>query len=951
MDEKLDRDESVTPGPGPLLTTKLYIPPLRPNRVPRPRLIDRLNQGLPLGHRLTLISAPAGFGKTTLLSEWVHHLKDEGGMIKGESPASIHPSSFILHPSKVAWLSLDEGDNDPVRFWTYFITALQTVQTGIGQSALAALKSPQPPSTAPASRSAVEWIESVLTALINELAVHRQRRPYILVLDDHHLIKTQLIHQTLTFLLDHLPPPPVGLHLVIAGRADPPLPLPRLRARDQLTELRAPDLRFTPDETAAFLNQVMNLGLSANDVAALEARTEGWIAGLQLAALSMQDRTDVSGFIAAFTGSNRYILDYLVEEVLRQQPEDVQRFLLQTSILDRMTGPLSDALTGRTGGQVMLERLEQANLFIVPLAQDRTWYRYHHLFAQFLRSRLRQAPTPSPAVSDLHGRASEWYEAHGLLAEAVKHALAGQNFERAAHLIEQTARQTVMGGEASTLLGWLEALPGEIIRSRPSLCLAQGWALVIAGQSDTAEPYVQAALQAASTTDAQIRGEAAAIRSLVAVLKSAPQAIELAHQALEHLPADDLFLRSLVALNLGLAHDMRGDITAAGQAYSEASASGQAAGNILVHLMAIVQLADLKVLQGKLHEAATIYRQAIQLATEPGKRLPIVATAHLSMGRLLYEWNDLDGATHHLTTCIELGQQWESTDISATGFVYLAHVRQAQADTAGAQALIRQAEQALQGDILSLPTISVARAYQVRLWLRQGNTEAATRLCSSAIWAEEYQARQSGVSGYLAQIEGATRVRVLMAQGKPELAIGLLDSLLQAAEAAGQTGYVIELLVLQALVLEAQGQSPQAITTLHRALTLAAPADYVRTFVDEGASMAILLNRMKNEGGRMKEYVGKLLAAFTPAVRRPVQQSYPVQQPLIEFLSKRELEVLRLIAAGLSNREIAQELVITVGTVKRHVHHIYGKLEVHSRTQALAKARELGLLAKDAWPL
>ena len=914
----------------PLLTTKLYIPPVRPELVSRPRLIEQLNAGL---HRkFTLISAPAGFGKTTLLSEWVQ---------QSERPT--------------AWLSLDEGDNDPVRFWTYFITALQTVQTDIGESALAALESPQPPS-----------FESVLTALINELTVapqgDHQGRPYMLILDDYHLIEVQPIHQALTFLLDHLPPPSVGLHLVIASRTDPPLPLPRLRARDQLTELRAADLRFTPDETAAFLNQVMNLGLSANDVATLEARTEGWIAGLQLAALSMQGRADVSEFITSFTGSNRYVLDYLVEEVLRRQPEDVQRFLLHTSILDRMTGSLCDALTGRADGQTMLEMLEQANLFIVPLDQDRTWYRYHRLFAEFLRSRLRQPP-PLPLsltaeikeeMSDLHCRASEWYERHGLLAEAVKHALDARDVERAARLIEQAVRQTLMRGEASTLLGWLEALPNRVIRSRPYLCLAHAWALVIAGQPDAAEQCAQEAIQAASAGEAEIQGEAAAVRTLIAALRSdVPCTIEFAHQALEHLPADDLFLRGLVALNLGLAYDMHGNMTAASQAYSEAKAIGQAAGNTLVSLMAITQLADLKVLQGKLHEAADMYQQAIRLATEPGKQLPVAGMAYAAMGRLLYERNDLDAATRCLTTCVELGQQWEIPDILVAGSVYLAQVRQAQGDEDSARDLIQQAEQAMQGHIISPPTVGVAKAYQARLWVRQGNTEAAAR------WAQDYQARPSDVPSYLRQIEGTTWARVLMAQGKPEAVTSLLDPLLQAAEAAGQTGNMVELLTLQALALEAQGESAQAITTFHRTLMLAEPEGYVRIFIDEGTPMRELM-RQAAARGIAADYVGKLLAALEKETKDERRTTKPLpsslvpstssgqalgpSSSLVEPLSERELEVLRLLTTHLSSTEIADELVISANTVRSHIKSIYSKLNVHSRMDAVQRARELELL-------
>jgi LuxR family maltose regulon positive regulatory protein len=915
-----------------LLVTKLYIPPASHNLVSRPRLTARMNDGL--RRTLTLVSAPAGFGKTTLLSEWIHTLTSISSSTgRGETGV------------RAAWVSLDSGDNDPARFWAYFIAALETLQSGIGESAMALLQSsPTPP------------VEMFLTSLINAVAAISQ--DFVLILDDYHVIESQVVHDAVAFLLDHLPP---AMHLIIASRADPPLPLPRLRARGQLVELRAADLRFTPDEAAAFLNQVMSLGLTSEHIATLESRTEGWIAGLQLAALSMRGREDISGFLAAFAGSQHYILDYLVEEVLQRQPEGIQTFLLRTSILDRMTGPLCDAVLGEvspTSGQETLDYLEHANLFIIPLDDRRQWYRYHHLFGEFLRSRLKQVQPE--LVARLHRRAAEWYEQgaaslgdKGLAIDAIRHALEATDFERAARLIEQHARETLMRGETSTLQGWLRALPESMVHARPYLGLAHAWCLVVDGQLSAAEPYLQEAVRLAAPADIKIQGEAAALNAFIATLRGdVPHAIEFARQALECLPADDLFLRGMAALNLGMAYDISEDIAAASQAYTEAQAIGQAAGNSLLSLMAMVQLADLKSQQGQLRAAGDLYQQAIRLASGPGKQLPFTGVAYASLGRLLYEWNDLDDAAQCLTTCVDLGRQWVSADMRLVGAVGLAQVRQAQGNVESAQALSREAEQAMRhGQVVSPPTIGVARAYQARLWLRQGAIEAA------AHWADEHRAHPgdtSGYPGYLRHIEGASRARVLMAQGQMKPAADLLESLLRAAESAGQMGHVIELMALRALVFQSMGDSGRAAATLTQALRLAEPESYVRTFVDEGEPMRALLEKMEIRDWRLKAYVQRLLASFelsrisTSNFQPPISNlQSPIsnlQSPASNLLSEREREVLRLIADGLSNREIAAQLVVAVSTVKTHINNVYAKLGVRSRTQAAARARELDLL-------
>ena len=884
----------------PLLTTKLYIPPVRPELVSRPRLIERLNAGLLHKRKLTLISAPAGFGKTTLLSEWTRGC---------ERP--------------IAWVSLDKDDNDPTRFWGYFVAALQTVRARIGKAALALLHSPQPPP-----------IEAILTTLINEITGIPDG--FALVLDDYHVIEAQPIHDALAFLLDHLPP---QIYLVIATRADPPLPLSRLRGRGQLIELRTADLRFTPDEAAAFLNQVMGLRLPAEDVAALEARTEGWIVGLQMAALAMQGQGTerIASFVAAFAGSHRYILDYLTDEVLLQQPESVQTFLLQTAILDRLTAPLCDAVTERSDGQTMLERLEAANLFIVPLDDERRWYRYHHLFANLLRRRLsRTQPDLLPA---LHLQASDWYEKTGLVGEAVSHALAAEDVERAARLVEGRALAMIFLGELTTLVGLLDALPDEVVRSRPWLCIAHAWALVFAGLLDAVELRLKGAETTLDTFgDARraegrhIAGHIAAIRAYIAALRGdMSRAAEFTREALEQLPEEDLAVRGLSAGLLGTVLRWSGDLVAAAQALARAIAITQAASDSHAAVEALYNLAAVQFAQGQLHKTVATCRDALLLADEyierGGRRLPIVAPGYYLMSQVLREWNDLEGALRHAREAIELCEQWGWPEGLAFGYLRLARALQAVGDADGAHEAIRKARQAASG--LSPWFGAHMAAHQARLWLAQGNLTPASH------WAQESGLSADDELNYQYMGEYSVLARVLIAQVRLDEASRLLARLLEMTEAAGAMSYVIETLVLQALALQAQGKDDQALTVLERALSFAEPEGYVRTFIDKGAPMAALLRTAASRGIAL-DYVSKLLAAFG-------EVAFP-SAPLVEPLSERELEVLRLLAAGLSNREIAAELFLAVGTVKKYTSNIYGKLNVHKRTQAVARARELGLL-------
>jgi LuxR family maltose regulon positive regulatory protein len=921
----------------PILATKLYIPPPQPNVVLRPRLTGRLNEGLRLGRKLTLVSAPAGFGKTTLLSSWIHQLQTG---LTNDAPIA-NPKSKI--DNQIAWLSLDAGDNDPARFLTYLVAALRRVTPDLGAGALGMLQSPQPPPT-----------ESVLTLLLNEITTLPDHT--ILVLDDYHLIESPAVDQALTFLLQHLPP---SLHLVIATREDPQLPLARLRARGQLTELRVTDLRFTRSEAAGFLNQVMNLDLSAQNVAALKARTEGWIAGLQLAALSMQGRDDATGFIKSFTGSHRFVLDYLVEEVLHRQPAGIQNFLLCTSILDRLCAPLCDAVcppaarprdvaphdVGPASGQATLEYLERTNLFIVPLDDQRRWYRYHHLFAGFLRQRLHQRHPDR--VTHLHLRASQWYAENGLEIEAFQHAVAADDVERAARLIAGEGMPLQFRGAVLPVLNWLASLPSSVLDARPSLWVMYASALSMAGQLTAVEPKLQAAeaalqnaglvvssaegpvLSPAEGADDHTRnliGHIAAIRALLAATRYQPETIIAQSQrALEYLHPDNLPVRTATIWKMGIAYHLQGDRPAARQAYSEAMSVSEASGNTIIHIAAATGLGNVQELDNQLHQAARTYRRVLQLAGDP--LLPGAAEAYLGLARTSYQWNDLHAAQEHGQQSLQLSQLMENTGQTIACQVFLARLKLAQGDVTGAGAILDQADQLVRQHnfVQRLPEIVAARVLAL---IHQDDLAAAAHL------AETHQLPLS-------------QARVHLARGDPSAALAILGPLRQQMEHRGWQDEVLKVLVLQAVARHAQGEQDQALQRLDEALALAQPDGIIRLFLDAGPPVAQLLS-VAAARGLMPDYVGQLLAAFQARhedkTGEPVPPPTPAAQPLIEPLSPRELEVLQLVAQGLSNREIAQRLFIAVNTVKGHNRNIYGKLGVNRRTEAVARARELSLL-------
>lgn len=878
----------------PILATKLYVPPSRPKIVLRPHLIRQLNDGL--YRKLTLISAPAGFGKTTLLSEWV--------MVCGR---------------QVAWLSLDTEDNDPSRFLTYFIAALQRINGDIAKGILVALQSPQPPP-----------IESMLTPLLNEIAAVAGN--FVFVLDDYHVIDAKVVDHAINFFIEHQPP---QMHLVITTREDPNLFLSRLRARDQLTELRVTDMRFTPSEAAEFLNQVMGLNLAIEDIASLEARTEGWIAGLQLAAIALQgpmhEHIDASSFIKSFSGSHHFVMDYLLQEVLGQQSESVQTFLLSTSILDRMCGPLCDAvlLDPAVSGQEILEYLERVNLFIVPLDNDRRWYRYHHLFADLLRQRLQQSNTGDAKshINELHIHASQWYEDNGLEIEAFHHAAAGNDIDRTQRLIEGKGILLHDRGVVTAILKWLESLPETVLNDRPWLWWKYGSLLLANGQTTGVEEKMQAAeaaLQVAETNDKtrNLIGQIAAARATVALTRYQVEAMFMqAHRALEYLDADNLPYRATANWALGYAYLFQGDRPAARQALTEAISMSETCGDIFTTILAGIGLGNVHEGENQLQLAAETYRRVLQLAGD--QPLQIISEAHLGLARVLYEWNDLDAAEQHGQQSLHLSRQYEKViDRFILSEIFLARLKLTQGDGAAALAILAGAEQsARQPNFMHrIPEVVAA---QVLTLLHLGDLTAATQL----IQTHELPIIQA---------------RIHLAQEDTSTALAMLEPLRGQMDARGWADERLKVLVLQAIAFHAHGQKDRAVQQLTDALTFAEPGGFVRIFVDEGPRMALLLSEVAARGVKL-DYVNKLLAVFEPQ-KGQNKPDPPSDGTLIEPLSQRELEVLQLIAEGLSNDEISQRLFLALSTVKGHNRIIFGKLQVQRRTEAVARARELGLL-------
>lgn len=899
-----------------ILTTKLTPPRPRPRGVHRPRLIARLCGRAE--RTLTLLSAPAGFGKTTLLADWLQGAPN------------------------VAWLTLDDTDNDPVRFWTCVIAALQSARPELGRAAARLLQ--RAGAVGPAARVP---LHAMLNLLINEIAGNEV--PLVLVFDDYHVIGTPKIHEGMAYLLDHLPR---TMHVAIATRADPALPLGRLRARNEIVELRAADLAFTPEEAAAFLNETMVLGLSADDVAALAARTEGWIAGLQMAALALeptQRGADEAALVRGLARTERTILDYLTDEVLAQQAPEVESFLLRTSILDRLTAPLCDALLEGTPRRAtaaeLLQVLERTNLFIEPLDATLTWYRIHPLFADMLRKRL--AARQPELIRELHCRAAAWWADHGNVTEAIDHALAGADYAHAAALVTATIETTLNRSEHRMALRWLSALPEDVIRTHPDLCVYHAWTLLLEGQAPE-----QVALRLAQAREAEpvdeIKGATATIEALLAVYRGdLSGSLRRAESALGLLPAHATFLRTVAADVQGIAHLSLGDLPAAEADFAGIVEIAQAAGNTMMGVAALCNLAGVQIVRGQLHAASQTYRQALIMSTERGQRLPVAARALLGLGEVAREWNDLDTAKVHLSEALMLCERYGEIGNLVCALT-LARVRWAQGQLGAAHALVDRAEAIAAASRATQIDDRLVAASRARLWIAEGRLDEAAGWAQSVGTAAPWRESSNASDYNVYEAEHAILVRLALARGQADEALSELALLIETAERSHRTRRLIELLILQALAQAWQGPNGAAAAdaTLQRALALAEPEGYRRTFIDEGPALRDLLARVP-EASEMWAYAQELLVALpAETTGAPIAPARPGLQPPVEPLSEREMEVLELIAAGHTNREIGDALYIALDTVKGHTREIYGKLDVHSRTQAVAKARALGLLPR-----
>jgi len=916
----------------PVLGTKLHVPSMRRRLVPRPRLTDRLRAEPTAMPRLVLVSAPAGFGKTTLIAQWLAPRERGGG--EGE-PAGPAP--------RVAWLSLDAGDSELRRFVTHLVAAIQAASPQAGAEALALLES---------DRGLP--VEAVLVSLVNDL--DGLAGPTVLALDDYHVIDAPDIHESVTFLLDHLPP---QVTVAITTRADPPLPLARLRGRGELLELRAADLRFTTGEADTFLNHVMGLDLDPAHTAALEHRTEGWAAGLQLAALSARghtgsgDTAGVAGFVDAFTGSHRFVLDYLVEEVLSSQPGDVRGFLLGTSVLQQLTGALCDALTGRDDGREMLEMLERGNLFVIPLDDQRQWYRYHHLFADALRARLlAQHPDRVPG---LHQAASRWHAEHGLLADAVSHAIAGGDPGRAAGLVELALADLRKHRQDRTLREWLRALPDDIVRGRPLLAAFLAWVRLSEGDLDGAQAWLddaERALQAGRSADMPaIPGSLAdAARARHDELRTLPATIAAyrasvaqargdidgtvahARRALELAGPDDHLARGAAAGFLGLAAWASGDPGAAVDTFGTAVASLRAAGNVADELGATVVLAGMWLARGRPAEARRLYERALAVAERHGTVssntvLSTTGDLHTGLADMLREQGDLDAAGNHLQVARELGDRASLLENRHRWYTAMAGVLQARGDLDGAVRMLDDAEREYLPGFF--PDVRPIPAVRARVRIAQG------RLADAWDWAREQHVTAADPPAYLAEFNQLTLARLLIGQYRADRdqagldqALALLDRVLGAAQAAGRAGSIVEARMVRALARHAAGDTEAAIPDLAAALADGVPAGYTRLFLDEGPPMDELL--------RAAGYADLALRAADPG---------PGAGPSgEEGLSDRELEVLRLLATELTGPEIARHLFVSVNTLRTHTKHIFTKLDVNTRQAAVRRGTELGLL-------
>jgi len=895
-----------------LLTTKLRMPPLRSDIVHRAQLVSSVNSKL--NSRFVLVSAPAGYGKTTLLVEFLTEYKYQA-----------------------AWLTLDSGDNDPVRFFTYLISSVQNVAPQIGKAAIDLFRSAQ---------LQLSGVEPILIDLLNELS-SLQDNLYI-ILDDYHVIENSAIHSALVFMIEHLPP---TVHLVLATRISPPMPLARWRLRGQMEEINVSDLEFTHEEATALFTKVIKISLSSDDISALKSRTEGWIAGLQMAALSLRDRKDASRFIQTFSGTQRYIMDYMLEEVLSVQQENMQEFLLQTSILEHLNGPVCEYITGHKNAQNILQELEKSNMFIIPLDDRREWYRYHNLFTDLLRSHLKR--TQPETMVTLHHKAAEWYERNGMVDDAVHHMLVLGDYEHLVHLVEQNALSVLSRGEIETVQRWIRLIPYELVLNHPFLCILQAWIFVLSGQADNVEPLLAHAEMGIGASippgvARDMRGTIAATRAFTA-LAAGNMASAVCHALMadELLGKENYGMRVSIQFVLGSQHWLDGDIVKAEEAFTRMSELGRKVNSIWTISDANSELGVCLKIAGKLRQAAQLYRETMELAFEKdAHRFGMIAKIDVGLSDVLREWNDLESAQKLITDAIDRMKWWKVPSNLVIAYIYLGRILRTQGDLEGAYEVLQEAEQLKQRLAVFAPLPAMIEAERVKLWLKQGNLIAAES------WAQKNYPSEGSTSNEQ-KFKLIAVSRVLIALGKTKEAVDLLIRLACDAEQRGRTGELIEIMVLQALALRAENDVSNATDVLEKCLMLAEPEGYVRVFVDESAPMVELLLaiRKRQLAGKgvtsiNKRYINRILEAFTVLElgKDTLKKDAPTAYRLLEPLSSRELEVLRLIANGLTNKEISEKLFVTIGTVKAHTANIFRKLDVNNRTQAAALARDLQLL-------
>jgi LuxR family maltose regulon positive regulatory protein len=897
----------------PLLATKLFIPPPAESLVLRPRLLEKLADSLRPGCRLTLVSAPAGYGKTTLVSNWITSLK-----ALEDRPAPL-----------VTWLSLDDGDNDPIVFWSYIVSALQVQKKAIGKQSLTLLQSPQPPNR-----------ETILSLLVNDLV--KIPGDLFLILEDFHFIRTPAIHQSLSFLIDHAPP---QFHVFILSRTDPPLPLALLRGRMQLLEVRQTDLRFTNEEAAAYLNERMNLSLPGADVDALNSKTEGWAAGIQMAGISLQGRENPSKFIRTFSGSNRFILDYLTDEILERQPSDIQTFLLYTSILDKLSASLCDAvIAGLSNAQVLLEQLEKNNLFLVPLDQERQWYRYHHLFSEILRLKLtRSFPE---MVTVLQKRAAKWFETNDMLEEAVFYTHAAKDDDGLMHLLERNVGPMRKKGRGIVLRGWANLLPEEVVFNRPWLCILSAWAHISRSELAESEPYLERAEQLvkeekSNAAAREMLGTISALRTEIMITcGDISGTIKMAQRAIELLDPSNVGNLASVYYSLGRAYYASGDLNSADQVWSDFLHFQLKAGIYGIYAIITGYQGTILAIQGKFQEAIRLYRQAIDYMVANGiEHFYISGYPYGGLGLMLYRENDLEEAEKLIDEDLRQNRLWGNPNAISMGLSNRMCVRIARGNLDGALADMRECEQINRGYKPYFDVTGTFLASQVHYFLAKGDILTARQLM------DENKVRSDEPLSFQREQDHISLSRVLIAQGKPAEADNLLFRLAESARGGGRFGRLIEILSLRAIALQALNRTSEAMQLLEAGLALAEPEGYVRIYLNEGKPMADLLE-IAIQRGIHPEHAARLLAAFPDSVLQ-VQSVTDVEKMnlgLVEPLSRRELEVLQFIAGGLANKEISRRLYISVRTVKYHATSIYAKLEVNGRREAAVKARELGLL-------